>query len=73
MIDSIKEMLSSVFLITFFLGLGIFKYPSDQLKYRLSLFYIFTVWSVYIYALYYTIDQFSIKIIFNSLMIISLW
>ncbi|KYN34127.1 hypothetical protein ALC56_11627 [Trachymyrmex septentrionalis] len=66
MMNSIEKALSPVFLITFLLGLGILKYPSDQL-YRLNLFYIFTVWGVYTYALYYTIDQFSI-IVFNNLM-----
>ncbi|KYM83569.1 hypothetical protein ALC53_05969 [Atta colombica] len=65
--NSIEKALSPVFLITFFLGLGVLKYPSDQLKYRLSLFYIITLWSVYTYALYYIIDQFSIKILFQDL------
>ncbi|KYQ57779.1 hypothetical protein ALC60_03272 [Trachymyrmex zeteki] len=65
--DSIEKALNPVFLITFFWGLGILKYSSNQLKYCLSLFYIFTVWSVYTYALYYTIDLFSIKTVFNNL------
>lgn len=66
MIDTTEKALSPVSFITFLFGFGIFRYPSDQLRYRFSIFYILTVWSVYAYTIYYIMTLFSIKSICNS-------
>ncbi|XP_071632090.1 putative gustatory receptor 28b [Temnothorax longispinosus] len=48
MIDSIEKALSPISLAASFLGFGILRYPlNHQSRYRLSIFYILTVWSVY--------------------------
>ncbi|XP_028050223.1 uncharacterized protein LOC114255497 [Monomorium pharaonis] len=64
MVDTVEKVLNPVLLTTFFLGFGILRYPSNISRYRLSIFYILTVWSVYAYALYYITS--SIKNVFNS-------
>ncbi|XP_011704611.1 PREDICTED: uncharacterized protein LOC105459939 [Wasmannia auropunctata] len=69
MVNTIKKSLSPVFLITFLLGLGIL-YPLDELRYRLSIVYILTMWSVYAYALYWAMSV--VKNVINSLAVFTI-
>lgn len=55
-----RKGFKSSFLGYFLFGGGILRYL-DQPKYRLSIFYILTVWSVYTFAIYYIKIQFSLR------------
>jgi len=68
MVDTIEKTLYPLFLATFILGCGIFRYPLGQLNYYLSIFYILTVWSVYACVFYYIKIQYSVSIIYNNLL-----
>ncbi|XP_024870314.1 uncharacterized protein LOC112453667, partial [Temnothorax curvispinosus] len=67
MIDTVEKALSPIFLAASFLGFGIFRYPLNQPRYRLSIFYILTVWSVYAYVLYYMMTYLFLKGVYTGL------
>ncbi|XP_071632574.1 uncharacterized protein [Temnothorax longispinosus] len=60
MVDTIEKALNPLFLATFIFGCGILRYPLDQPRYCLSIFYILTVWSVHACAVYYVKIQYSL-------------
>ncbi|XP_011704612.1 PREDICTED: uncharacterized protein LOC105459940 [Wasmannia auropunctata] len=65
MVDTIEKTLNPVSLITFVLGFGIL-YPLGESKYRLSIFYLLIVWSVYAYAFYHATSLFEMKNVLDS-------
>ncbi|XP_071638310.1 uncharacterized protein [Temnothorax longispinosus] len=67
MIDTTEKALSPISLAASFLGFGILRYPLNQPRYRLSIFYILTVWSVYAYVLYYTTTYLFLKGVYTGL------
>ncbi|XP_071632178.1 putative gustatory receptor 28b [Temnothorax longispinosus] len=66
MIDTVEKALSPIFLAASFLGFGILRYPLNQPRYRLSIFYILTVWSVYAYVLYYTMTYLFLEGVYTE-------
>lgn len=72
MIDTIEKALSPISLTAFFVGFGILRYPLNQPRYCLSIFYIVIVWSVYAYVVYYTTILFLLEKVFSNLLSISL-
>ncbi|KAL6258494.1 hypothetical protein P5V15_010451 [Pogonomyrmex californicus] len=68
MVDTIEEVLKPISLAAFIFGCGILRYPLNQPRVRLSIFYMLIVWSVYAYIFYYTIIQFPPKRLYNTLL-----
>lgn len=66
MVKTIEQALQSLSMASFIFGFGIFKYPVGHPRVRLSIFYILTLWSVYVYVFHKVINYFSPRSIFDS-------
>lgn len=66
MVDTVEKILNPLFLVTFIFGRGILRYPLDQPRYRLNIFYMLTVWSAYACGVYYINIQYSMADLFRS-------
>lgn len=68
MVKTIEQALKFIYLASFIFGFGILRYPCDHPRIHLSIFYILTIWSVYVYVFYNTANFFSPKSIFTGVL-----
>lgn len=66
MVKTIEQVLKPIYLVSFIFGFGILRYPCDYPRIHLSIFYILTIWSVYVYIFYNTANFFSPRSIFTG-------
>ncbi|KAL6267837.1 hypothetical protein P5V15_000909 [Pogonomyrmex californicus] len=66
MVDTIEKALKPFSFVAFFFGFGIFQYPLNYWRFRLSVFYILTVWSVYACVFHFIVNIFSPRHLFNG-------
>lgn len=69
MVDSIETALNSFHLVACILGFGIYKNNLDYSRFYFSIFYVLTVWSVYIYIFCYIMSYYSPSKIFGGILI----